>query len=293
MSYLGIDIGGTYIKYALFDQDGTQLSLTQKEKTLVTKSSNHILEQVSNICKKISQEATLEGVAIATAGVVNSVTGTIAYAGYTIPQYTGTPIKQTIERLVNVPCTVINDVNAACLGEFWCAKKKSDTVNSMVLLTIGTGIGGAILIDGQLYEGDEFMAGEVGYLPIDGEFFQDRASTTALLAAAKEVLGYELTGEQFFQMLDSHTDLQMIYHKFIDSLAKGIMTVQYILNPEKIVLGGGIMAQKEKVLQPLIEKIKEIAVDQRFMPKQLVSATLGNDAGLLGAVYQHIYCCKR
>lgn len=287
MTYLCIDVGGTFIKYALFDKEGTQLVSTQKVATQIEEQDNHILKQILEIVAQAQQEQTLSGIAIATAGVVDSQTGGIRYSGYTIPNYTGTPIKREVEAASGVPCAVINDVNAACLGEYWKGFSKSEHPNSMVCLTIGTGVGGAVLIDGKLHAGATDMAGEIGYLPINGECFQDLASTTALLQKASEAIGYDMTGEQFFEKLSLGQEpiLQTVFEKFVSDLATGLVTIQYLLNPEVIVLGGGILAQSHIILPALHEAMKQIAIDERFLSAEVKEASLGNNAGMLGALH--------
>ncbi|MBF6626674.1 ROK family protein [Aerococcaceae bacterium zg-BR9] len=291
MSYLGIDIGGTFIKYALLDEQGEALTKTYRVKTHCTDTTNYILDQVIEICQAMQAKYDFDGVAVATAGVVDSTAGTIAYAGYTIPEYTGTPIKKRVESVTNRRCTVINDVNAACLGEYWKGFVPDSRPQSMVCLTIGTGVGGAVLIDGHLYEGKTYMAGEVGYLPLPGgRMFQDMASTTALLAHAQEALGYRVSGEQFFALLnDKDEKARFVFDTFIDSLAQGLLTIHYLLNPEYIVLGGGVLAQSAIILPALKQRLSDIAIDKRFLTAKISAAQLGNNAGMLGALYYHLH----
>lgn len=289
MSYLAIDIGGTFIKYALFDAFGRQLNETQRVKTKLTDTKNFILDQVLEICEECQLKEQIEGIAVATAGVVDSQKGSIAYAGYTIPNYTGTPLKKDIELHTGVKCTVINDVNAAALGEYWKGFVGELKPYSLICLTIGTGVGGAILIDGKLYEGIGFTAGEVGYMPINGQYFQDLASTTALLSNAEKRLGYHLNGEEFFEYLKNHSSNEItdVFDEFIDALAQGILTIQYLLNPECIVIGGGIMAQEQLIIPALKDRLKQIAVSERFITADIKAAQLGNNAGMLGALYRY------
>ncbi|MBD3949457.1 ROK family protein [Tuanshanicoccus lijuaniae] len=291
MSYLGIDIGGTFIKYALLDEQGEALTKTYRVKTHCTDTTNYILDQVIEICQTMQAKYDFDGVAVATAGVVDSTSGTITYAGYTIPEYTGTPIKKRVESVTNRCCTVINDVNAACLGEYWKGFVPDSRPQSMVCLTIGTGVGGAVLIDGHLYEGKTYMAGEVGYLPLPGgRMFQDMASTTALLAHAQEALGYRVSGEQFFALLnDKDEKARFVFDTFIDSLAQGLLTIHYLLNPEYIVLGGGVLAQSAIILPALKQRLSDIAIDKRFLTAKISAAQLGNNAGMLGALYYHLH----
>lgn len=287
MSYLCIDIGGTQIKHALFDATGTQLTETEKTNTRIEQQTNYILEQVLEIVAQAQQTTQLDGIAIATAGVVDSTNGSLRYAGYTIPNYTGTPLKAKVEAFAEVPCSVVNDVNAACLGEFWKGFAEGEQPTSLICLTIGTGVGGAVMLNKQLYYGITDMAGEIGYLPVNGHHFQDLASTTALLQAASEVLGYDVTGEEFFELLkDANSEaVKRVFANFIDALATGILSIQYLLNPECIVIGGGILAQEAIILPALEQALKANVIDERFLTATIKSASLGNNAGMLGALY--------
>lgn len=287
MKYLCFDIGGTFIKYGLFNAQGEALSATEKVATGVEETTNHILQQVLNIVEQVQQTESISGVAISTAGVVNALDGSIRFAGPTIPGYTGTPLKEAVESVAHVPCAVINDVNAACLGEFWQYFSKQN-VKTLVCLTIGTGVGGAVIVNGQLHNGHTDMAGEIGYLPVNGQHFQNLASTTALLERIQALTGETLTGEQFFAKVseDTHPVYQQCLRAFVADLATGILSMIYLLNPEVIVIGGGIMAQEAIILPLLEEALKEQVIDERFLSAKIQAAALGNDAGMLGALYQ-------
>ena len=285
--FLCFDIGGTFIKYSVLDQNGQTLQASQKVATALQETSNKILEQLESITREISEETSLAGIAISTAGVVDAQTGSISYSGYTIPGYTGTPLKQALEEQFRLPCAVINDVNAACYGEFWKGFPETGKPQSLVCLTIGTGVGGGMILEGELYSGYSGMAGEIGYLPLKEGLFQDLASTTALLKAAQAVEGLELTGEELFEKLtsDANSAYHVVLDNFIESLAEGLLSIIYLLNPEMIVLGGGIMAQEEILLPKLTAALEKQVIDKRFLVAQIKAASLGNEAGMLGALY--------
>lgn len=290
--FLCFDIGGTFIKYGVFSQTGQMLQPTKKVATSIQADGNQILEQILDITGEFVKTTDLVGIAISTAGVVDSQTGSINYSGYTIPGYTGTQLKKSVEENFNLPCAVINDVNAACYGEFWKGFPEGGKPDSLVCLTIGTGVGGGVIIHNKLYTGFSDMAGEVGYLPLKNGLFQDLASTTALLNAAKEVEGLELTGEAFFEKLKTGADstaYQAVLERFIHSLAEGILLINYILNPETIVLGGGILAQADLILPMLQTALEKQVIDKRFLTAQIKTASLGNNAGMLGALYHLLH----
>lgn len=293
--FLCFDIGGTFIKYSVFDQTGQSLRTVEKVATTIQANNNHILEQILSITEGVVRVIKINGIAISTAGVVDSQTGAISYSGYTIPGYTGTRLKEIVEATFNLPCAVINDVNAACYGEYWKGFEGRDKPKSLVCLTIGTGVGGGIIIDEQLYTGSTDMAGEIGYLPLKKGLFQDLASTTALLESAKQIEGLTLTGEAFFKKLTTEVDgsaYQMVLDNFIDSLAEGLLLMIYILNPETIVLGGGIMAQAGLLLPRLQTALEKQVIDQRFLTTHIKAASLGNNAGMLGALYHLLQSLK-
>lgn len=288
MNYLCFDIGGTFIKYGLFNDKGEALGKTQKVPTIVDQHSNQILQQVLTITKQMLAQESLSGVAISTAGVVDSRDGSIRFSGPTIPGYTGTPLKAEVEALTGLPCTVVNDVNAACLGEYWQASRQGQAPHSMVCFTIGTGVGGAIVLDGQLLTGVSDMAGEVGYLPIGEAAFQELASTTALLAQAQAATGQTLSGEAFFDRVAKGQDpvLSQVLDQFLNHLATGILAAIYLLNPEVLVLGGGILARADIILPRLQAILQSRVIDPRFLATEIRPAQSGNDAGMLGALSQ-------
>ncbi|MGX7105407.1 ROK family protein [Globicatella sanguinis] len=283
---LCIDIGGTFIKYGIFSISGDTYEPIKKVKTEVSINDNHILKQVTSICKKVIQEhPTISGIAIASAGVVNPDSGVIEYAGYTIPKYQGTQFKKIIENELNIPCTILNDVNAALLGEYW-KYHQDDNKNNLVCLTLGTGIGAAIMINGKLYQGHSYTAGEIGYLPIDGHYLQDIASASFLTENATIALRRDINGEEFFKLLISgNPTIRKIYDTFIKNLAQGLLIIQYLLNPDLIILGGGILAQDKLIIPDVVAEMSNISVHNHFIQSNIVPAKLGNKAGLLGALY--------
>ena len=249
------------------------------------KKTNQILEQVCQLIAFYKEKFELDGVAISSAGVVDSQAGKISYAGYTIPGYIGTDFRSRILKEFGLPIAIENDVNCAALGEAWLGAAKGHA--SAVMITVGTGIGGGIINDGKIVNGSTYTAGEVGYLPMeDGQDWQSLASTTALLALYSQKTGEQgHTGRSFFAAVDQGDKLaQETLDIFLGRLAKGLLTLSYILNPEVLIVGGGILARSELILPRLENLMKQQVVDQRFLPRELAAAALGNEAGRLGAV---------
>ena len=179
---------------------------------------------------------------------------------------------------------VENDVNCAALGELWKGQAKDK--KNVVMVTIGTGIGGSIIFNGQIVNGFNYTAGEVGYIPVGNSDWQSKASTTALIHLyQKKSLKTNQTGRTFFTDLRSGDKVaEETFEIFVENLTKGLLTISYLLNPEILILGGGIMDSKDILLPEIQSSLAKNAMDNRFLPKKLVAATLGNEAGRIGAV---------
>lgn len=286
MKIIGIDIGGTTIKADLYDDFGTSLNHFKEIETIIDYDlgMNQILNQVCDLIGEYILNYSIDGVGISTAGVVNANTGEIIYAGYTIPGYIGVNFTSEIEKRFGLSTFVENDVNCAALGELWKGQAKDK--KNVVMVTIGTGIGGSIIVNGQIVNGFNYTAGEVGYIPIGNSDWQSKASTTALIHLyQKKSLKTNQTGRTFFTDLSSGDKIaKETFEIFVENLTKGLLAISYLLNPEILILGGGILAKKDILLPEIQSSLAKNVMDNRFLPKNLVAATLGNEAGRIGAV---------
>lgn len=286
MKIIGIDIGGTTIKADLYDDFGTSLNQFKEIETIIDYDlgTNQILNQVCDLIGEYILNYSIDGVGISTAGVVNANTGEIIYAGYTIPGYIGVNFTSEIEKRFGLSTFVENDVNCAALGELWKGQAKDK--KNVVMVTIGTGIGGSIIVNGQIVNGFNYTAGEVGYIPVGNSDWQSKASTTALIHLyQKKSLKTDQTGRTFFTDLSSGDKIaKETFEIFVENLTKGLLTISYLLNPEILILGGGILAKKDILLPEIQSSLAKNAMDNRFLPNNVVAATLGNEAGRIGAV---------
>jgi transcriptional regulator len=286
MKIIGIDIGGTTIKADLYDDFGTSLNQFKEIETIIDYDlgTNQILNQVCDLIGEYILNYSIDGVGISTAGVVNANTGEIIYAGYTIPGYIGVNFTSEIEKRFGLSTFVENDVNCAALGELWKGQAKDK--KNVVMVTIGTGIGGSIIVNGQIVNGFNYTAGEVGYIPVGNSDWQSKASTTALIHLyQKKSLKTNQTGRTFFTDLSSGDKVaKETFEIFVENLTKGLLTISYLLNPEILILGGGILAKKDILLPEIQSSLAKNAMDNRFLPNSVVAATLGNEAGRIGAV---------
>ena len=286
MKIIGIDIGGTTIKADLYDDLGTSLNQFKEIETIIDYDlgTNQILNQVCDLIGEYILNYSIDGVGISTAGVVNANTGEIIYAGYTIPGYIGVNFTSEIEKRFGLSTFVENDVNCAALGELWKGQAKDK--KNVVMVTIGTGIGGSIIVNGQIVNGFNYTAGEVGYIPVGNSDWQSKASTTAVIHLyQKKSLKTNQTGRTFFTDLSSGDKIaKETFEIFVENLTKGLLTISYLLNPEILILGGGILAKKDILLPEIQNSLAKNVMDNRFLPKNVVAATLGNEAGRIGAV---------
>ncbi len=295
MYYICIDIGGTSIKYGVLSEKG-EIFIDGTVSTKVTEKENFILSDVKKLVRNILDEYKnyeIKGICISTAGVVNPEKGEIAYAGPTIPKYTGTKIKEELEKEFSIPCEVENDVNCAGLGEYWRGAGKGS--KSMVCLTIGTGIGGSVILDGKLLNGIGYTAGEIGYMDVNGSYIQNIASSKYLVEKVqkekeeKEGITDAITGVDIFELAKKGDEICIAgINEIISNLAVGVRNIIYLLNPEVIVIGGGITAQKEYLEEKIRKEVNDGMISDMFRKTRIELAQQGNQAGLLGALYNFL-----
>ena len=295
MYYICIDIGGTSIKYGVLSEKG-EIFIDGTVSTKVTEKENFILSDVKKLVRNILDEYKnyeIKGICVSTAGVVNPEKGEIAYAGPTIPKYTGTKIKEELEKEFSIPCEVENDVNCAGLGEYWKGAGKGS--KSMVCLTIGTGIGGSVILDGKLLNGIGYTAGEIGYMDVNGSYIQNIASSKYLVEKIqkekeeKEGITDAITGVDIFELAKKGDEICIAgIDEIISNLAVGVRNIIYLLNPEVIVIGGGITAQKEYLEEKIRKEVNDGMISDMFRKTRIELAQQGNQAGLLGALYNFL-----
>ena len=295
MYYICIDIGGTSIKYGVLSENG-EIFIDGTVSTKVTEKENFILSDVKKLVRNILDEYRnyeIKGICVSTAGVVNPEKGEIAYAGPTIPKYTGTKIKEELEKEFSISCEVENDVNCAGLGEYWKGAGKGS--KSMVCLTIGTGIGGSVILDGKLLNGIGYTAGEIGYMDVNGSYIQNIASSRYLVEKVqkekveKEGITDAITGVDIFELAKKGDEICIAgINEIISNLAVGVRNIIYLLNPEVIVIGGGITAQKEYLEEKIRKEVNDGMISDMFRKTRIELAQQGNQAGLLGALYNFL-----
>lgn len=293
------DVGGTFTKYAVINDRGDILF---KSKFITPNSNcrNTIPEAISQKVIELKNNYKIYRVGVSTSGQVDSKKGEIIFATDNLPEYTGAKLSQSIEIATGFKTFAENDVNAAALGEMWKgAAKGRDT---FVCITLGTGIGGAIVIDGKLFRGCAGSSGEIGHMIINenGEnctcgnkgCYERYASTSALIRKYQYELnrnGIEesgIDGERIMERVQQGEELAVkVYDEFLDHVVTGIVNVTCMLDPGLIIIGGGISAQGKPFIEEINRRLKNRIMKSFSDHTEIVQAALGNDAGILGA------CC--
>ncbi len=289
--YVSIDIGGTAIKYGVLDETGEFLCRGNMQ-TEAYQGGPSILSKAVGIVKEYRSTEPIHGICISTAGMVDTKKGKIFHAASLIPRYTGICFKEVMEQEFLVPCEVENDVNCAGLAE--SVSGVSRGCSPSLMLTVGTGIGGCIITEGKVFHGFSNSACEIGYMHMMGSDFQTLGAASILSRKVAEWKnepaevwnGYHIfeeakKGDEFcIRAIDEMTDV----------LGQGIANICYVINPEMVVLGGGIMAQEEYLKSLIENSVKKYLVPSISSHTRIAFARHKNDAGMLGAFYHFAQC---
>ncbi|PWU70316.1 ROK family protein [Gracilibacillus dipsosauri] len=285
-TYLAIDIGGTFVKTAIVDEKANILT-SYKEKTPSS------LEELLGLMKRVKASYhEISGVAVSCPGAVSDQG--IIYGSSAVRYLHGPNIKKCIEETLRLPVFLGNDANCAAYAELWDGAAQG--LRDFMVMVIGTGIGGAIIKDGVLHKGAHLHGGEFGYMLLDPDSIEDNSvwsritSTKALVkkvAKAKNQDYNTLSGEAVFQMAEAGDQIcSEAVDRFYHLLAVGIYNLQYIYDPEVILIGGGISARQE-LIDRLNEKLDRIIerIGLAKMKPVIKSCQHRQHANLLGAVY--------
>ena len=307
--YVGIDLGGTNTKIGVVDKEGNKI-FTTTMKTESIDGHKESLDRISNILKENLKEYDIKltdvgGVGIGVPGPV--VKGRIVKFFANFPWPENLDLAAEFEERLGLKVKVDNDVNVITLGEMWKGAGKGH--KNVLGIAVGTGIGGGIIIDGNLVSGKNGTAGEIGHSKVvkDGKLcgcgqkgcWEAYASATGLIREAQgrlivnkknklyeETKGREVEAKDIFDAAKAGDEFSMdIVDYEVDYLALGISNLLNILDPEIIVMGGGVSLAGDFLLDKLRERLKKYALPSALEGLEIVEAELGNDAGILGAAH--------
>ena len=283
---IGIDVGGTNIKIGIFDDN--KLIKKYSVKTNADTSSS-VTKQIISELYNIRKEYNFIKVGL---GIPGPVVNGVVLGAQNINWFEKVELKKILEEeFSGVNVEVYNDANAAALGEFRFGSGKE--YNSIVFVTLGTGIGGGIILNNSLIEGATGSAGEIGHLCIESEnkrsctcglsgCFEQYASATGITKTGEEIIGKRLECKEIFEMaLNDDEKALKVIEKTIDYLTTGLALICNTVNPEAVIIGGGVSAG----LEPYMERIKEEFNKKAFYSvrgTEIRLAVMQNDAGIYG-----------
>lgn len=298
MNYLAIDVGGTFTKYAIITDE---CQIIEKDKLpTVTEPLEDVITSLINIYEKYKGH--VDGIALSMPGIIDSETG-FMYTGGSLICISNLNIVEILENRCGVRVTVENDAKCAALAEVW--KGSLMDCRDAVVIVCGTGVGGAVIHDRKVIKGIHNIAGEFSYVMTDAEpeysLKNTLAGNTGINSMMKFVSEYtgipvdELDGEKAFSMANGGDEKALAgIREYVRHLAVQINNYQFILDPEKIVVGGGISVQP-LFLQMIQQELRKInAVYPWDLPTPNVEVCrFFNDANLIGAVYVSIKSKER
>lgn len=308
---IGIDLGGTSIKFAILTQEG-EIQEKWSIKTNILDEGSHIVdEMIESIQHRLGllnlSAENFIGIGMGSPGVVDRDNGTVIGA-YNLNWKTLQPVKEKIEKATGIPFFIDNDANVAALGERWMGA--GDNQPDVVFMTLGTGVGGGIVAEGKLLHGVAGAAGELGHITVDFDHpiqctcgkkgcLETVASATGIVnltrryadeyagdAELKKLIdnGEDVSAKIVFDLAKEGDELALIvYRNFARYLGIACANIGSILNPSTIVIGGGVSAAGEFLLEGVRKVYEENSFPQVRTSTKLTLATLGNDAGVIGA----------
>lgn len=278
---LTIDIGGTDIKYGIINQN-EELMDNSVRPTNAHLGGANIIKIIEELYKEFSKKYKISGIAISSTGGISDESQVLT-PSINITNYEQVNFKRDLSHL-NINVSAENDVNSMALCEFSLIPDYKEK-KALVALTVGTGIGGSIMINGKLHRGNAFTGGEVGKMRTSKEkTYEELASTTALVNNSKKIYPNITNGVDVFKLYDEGDKLIMkVVNEFYHNLAIGIANIIYILNPDHIVIGGGITNRGVKFLEELNDILKNYVWDYLQDKYTISLAKTKNNAGMIGA----------
>ncbi|HEL2360041.1 TPA: ROK family glucokinase [Streptococcus suis] len=308
---IGIDLGGTSVKLAILTTEG-EIQEKWSIKTNILDDGSHIVPDIIDSIKQRFETHGLTkddflGIGMGSPGVVDSEAGTVIGA-YNLNWKTLQLVKEQFESALGLPFFIDNDANVAALGEQWVGAGNNNP--NVVFMTLGTGVGGGVIAAGNLIHGVKGAGGELGHITVDFEApfactcgkkgcLETVASATGIVnlsrryadqyagdAKLKQMIddGQDVTAKDVFDLAKEGDDLALIvYRHFSEYLGVACANIAAVLNPAYIVLGGGVSAAGEFLLDGVRKVFAENSFPQIKESTQIVLATRGNDAGVLGA----------
>ena len=305
---IGVDVGGTNVKIALVDKEGS-IVYSNTTPTRAEMGYEYTISNIKQAIKDLMKETktdntTIEGIGFGFPGQIDCTEGVIRVSP-NIPGWVNVPLAKIMEKEFSIPTKVDNDVRCAALGELAFGAGKG--CKNLICITVGTGIGSGLIVNGKLVRGADNAAGEIGHIKLqmhdgpicgcgDSGCLEAFASGPSIVAMAQEyILGgkstkyRELANPEITPYIVAEAAKQgdkvalKIFERMGKYIGIGLASVVNLLNPEKIVIGGGVADAGDILFKPLIDTLKKRAMPIQAKSVSVVPAQLGNAAGVIGA----------
>lgn len=297
---VAVDIGGTAIKFAIVDTEGEIRDKWQIKTDLSEKGGNIPYQIINSIREYYTTNGDFESVLGVGLGVPGPVVDNKILRAVNLG-WDYLDLSEIIEKHINLPVRLINDANAAALGELW--KGSATDTKNLIFVTLGTGVGGGIVINKQIITGNTGSGGEIGHIPVDSSSkrvcgcgnsncLECYASATGLIITANELYKQNKINKQVKEAKDVFESLEdgdivadQALKVTVDYLAKAVASLMNSIDPDEVVIGGGLSLANELLLNPLKQSLDEYLFPQIRDQYLLRISKLGNDAGALGSAY--------
>ena len=281
MAILAFDIGGTAVKYGLYKNHVLQ----EKSSFLTPNSWDEMLKELISVREYFTHEK-LEGVAFSSPGAVDTNAGIIRGLS-AVPYIHDFEIVKDLEEKLALPVTIENDANCAALAELSFGAAKN--IENVLFFVIGSGVGGAVAISGKLHKGRDLFGGEFGFMIMgDGKTLSESASPVHVANRFSKEAQIEpaLSGKELFELAEQgNQEAQDALDGLYNSLARGIFNASLVVNPDLVLMGGGISCREDLVFQ-VVKRLNDLrkATHAEDMGIPVATCQFFNDANFLGAV---------
>lgn len=304
--YIGVDLGGTTIKVGICDAGGN-LKHTYEGPTKSEEGAEAGMERIAQYVRTIVEESPYEweqvaGVGAGMAGFLDIANGFIKFSNNL--GWHNVPAKQILEEKLGVPVRINNDANVAALGEAWGGAGRG--IDNCVCYTLGTGVGGGIIINGKIYEGFGGMAGELGHMAIVPDLeailcncgqkgcLETVSSATGIIRMAKDAvergdrtslaLIESITAKDVFDAGKAGDEVALrIINRAAYYLGRSMASMAVVVNPQRFIVGGGVSKAGDILFEPIRQIFAKYTPEHAQTGVDIVPATLGNNAGVVGA----------
>lgn len=294
---IGVDLGGTNLRVAALQASGAVVAM-HRERTAAREGPDAVIERLVAAVELVSLEIRedggwVRGVVLGAPGIISRTEGTVV-SSPNLPGWRDVPLRARVAAATGLPVQLENDANAAAFGEYW--RGAGTGCASMLLLTLGTGVGGGLVLDGRLWRGADGMAGEIGHVTVEpggracgcgsAGCLETYASATGIVASYRELSGIEepVTAEEVHRRAqEGDANARQSYREAGRRLGTAFAVLVNLLNPERIVIGGGVLPAWDIFMPAAEGELRRRAFAAPASRVRFLPAALGDLAGVTGA----------